>query len=143
MADRKIRRVLLVEDDSAYAKLVVDAAKDAPCELAIDMVISGEYGIAYLRERLHELRNPHAILVLLDLGLPGMGGIATLAKIRADRDLAETPVIVLTGSERSEDMHKCYGLGANGFITKPILRAELVNVLTNICRVWSYYTGEV
>lgn len=137
------RHVLLVEDDSAYARLVVENARNAPCEMDVDMVISGEMAIAFLKERLFELRNPHSILVMLDLGLPGMGGVATLEKIRADKDLKGTPVFVLTGSQRQEDMHRCYTLGANGFATKPVQPHELRNLLANICKMWTHYTGEV
>ena len=59
-------------------------------------------------------------LVLLDLNLPDMSGTEILAKIKADPDLKRTPVVVLTTTDDKVEVERCYDLGCNVYITKPV-----------------------
>jgi CheY-like chemotaxis protein len=60
------------------------------------------------------------MLVLLDLNLPDMSGIDILARIKADPTLKRTPVIVLTTTDDRLEIQRCYDLGCNVYITKPV-----------------------
>jgi len=59
-------------------------------------------------------------LVLLDLNLPDMSGTDILAKIKADGPLKRTPVVVLTTTDDKVEIQRCYDLGCNVYITKPV-----------------------
>jgi len=60
------------------------------------------------------------MLVLLDLNLPDMTGLDILGKIKANPRLRRSPVIVLTTTDDSREIQRCYDLGANVYITKPV-----------------------
>ena len=59
-------------------------------------------------------------LVLLDLNLPDMSGIDILTRIKADETLRRTPVVVLTTTDDKVEIQRCYDLGCNVYITKPV-----------------------
>jgi CheY-like chemotaxis protein len=61
-----------------------------------------------------------ALLILLDLNLPDMSGIDILAKIKAHQNLKRAPVIVLTTTDDEREIRRCYDLGCNVYITKPV-----------------------
>ena len=59
-------------------------------------------------------------LVLLDLNLPDMSGIDILSKIKGDERLKRTPVVVLTTTDDKVEIQRCYDLGCNVYVTKPV-----------------------
>ncbi len=63
-------------------------------------------------------RKPEIDLILLDLGLPDMGGIEVLKHIRLDPLTRGVPVVVLTSSQEREDIQSAYQFGANSFVSK-------------------------
>jgi CheY-like chemotaxis protein len=75
-------------------------------------------------------------LILLDLNMPKVEGREVLERIKADPKLRRIPVIVLTASTREEDIVRCYDLGVNTFISKPVQFDEFVNVVTALREYW-------
>ena len=65
-------------------------------------------------------------LLVLDLGLPRLNGIDLLRKLRNDRKIGRTPVIVVTGDEREETAQEAYYEGANDLVTKPVDAGDLI-----------------
>jgi two-component system response regulator len=116
------RSVLLVEDNLDDAMLARRAFER--CRPASDLVVaaSGEEAVRLLLETPRNGASHPAlpILVLLDLKLPGIGGIEVLRRIRADARTRTIPVVVLTSSRVPTDVAACYDLGANGFLQKPV-----------------------
>ncbi len=80
---------------------------------------------------------PQPGLILLDLNLPKVDGREVLEKIKADPKLKRIPVIVLTASTREEDIARCYDLGVNTFITKPVRFEDFIKVVTTIKEYWT------
>ncbi len=107
------RRILLVEDDLNHRwvmrRILDNAFGD---EIAIEEVETGERAL----ER--ATRKPEIDLILLDLGLPDMGGIEVLKSIRAHPLTRGVPVVVLTSSQEREDIQTAYQFGANSFVSK-------------------------
>ena len=66
------------------------------------------------------MRNAGPFLVLLDLNLPDMNGVEILAKLKGDEKLKRAPVVVLTTTDDQREVQRCYDLGANVYITKPV-----------------------
>jgi len=72
-------------------------------------------------------------LILLDLNLPDMSGTDILTKIKAsDSPLRRTPVIVLTTTDDKVEIQRCYDLGANVYITKPVNYESFANAIRQL-----------
>jgi two-component system, OmpR family, KDP operon response regulator KdpE len=66
------------------------------------------------------------VLLVLDLGLPRLGGIDLLRKLRDDRKIGKTPVIVVTADDREETARAAYSEGADDLVTKPVDADDLI-----------------
>jgi DNA-binding response OmpR family regulator len=75
-------------------------------------------------------------LILLDVNLPKANGIEVLAKIRADAALTVIPVIMLTASDREEDIVRSYTLGSNTYIQKPVQFQAFLHALDVLGEYW-------
>lgn len=109
-------RVLVVEDDPDHRDFIGWAFEEAGGPVSLQWAPTGEDALDRLH---HGPPGERPTLILLDLNLPGGGGLATLAAIRRDFSLRTIPVVVFTGSGRDADIKRCYELGANSYFTKP------------------------
>jgi CheY-like chemotaxis protein len=75
-------------------------------------------------------------VILLDLNLPKVSGFDVLDRIKTSDKLSSTPVIVLTVSERQEDIARAYQLGANTYITKPVAFDEFTHTIDTLWEYW-------
>jgi CheY-like chemotaxis protein len=75
-------------------------------------------------------------LILLDLKMPKMSGIQVLEKIKANPDLKSIPVVILTSSREDPDIEKCYTLGANSYIVKPVDSHSFFQAIEKIGMYW-------
>jgi CheY-like chemotaxis protein len=73
---------------------------------------------------------------LLDLNMPRKDGREALQEIKADKQLCQIPIVVLTTSKAEEDICRTYDLGVNSFITKPVSFEGLVNVMNGLAQYW-------
>ena len=114
--------ILLIEDDPGHARLIEKNVRRAGVNNAIVPFTDGTSALAYLfGDGADGQRNAHApILVLLDLNLPDMSGIDILTRIKGDDLLRRAPVIVLTTTDDKLEIQRCYDLGCNVYITKPV-----------------------
>lgn len=106
--------VLVVEDSLVDHLLVEEAFKDSRVPYRLHFVKDGRSALDHLKAAA-----PLPRFVLLDLNLPRMNGFEVLQEIRSDPGLKMLPVFVLSSSTRSEDVARCYQLGANAYFTKP------------------------
>jgi CheY-like chemotaxis protein len=111
--------ILLIEDDPGHARLIEKNVRRAGVSNEIHYVADGTSALAHLFGR-GEAAKADPILVLLDLNLPDMSGLDILARIKADPSLRRTPVIVLTTTDDKLEIQRCYDLGCNVYITKPV-----------------------
>lgn len=75
-------------------------------------------------------------LVLLDLGLPGIGGVEVLEQIKAEPRLSSVPVVVVTGSRSHVDSQRCVELGINLYLTKPMKIVDVVYIILSVHKYW-------
>jgi CheY-like chemotaxis protein len=111
---------LLVEDNPGDVGLVREALKKRHRALQLHVVSTGEDALAFLRHQEPYADAPVPDLVLLDLNLPGKTGYDVLAEIKQDPGLRSIPVVVLTTTDKRRDIQRCYALGANAYIVKPM-----------------------
>jgi len=113
--------IVMIEDDEGHARLIERNIRRAGIRNDIHHFLDGGSALAFLFEdrRGPALNGPS--LVLLDLNLPDMSGIDILARIKADGSpLKRTPVVVLTTTDDKIEIQRCYDMGCNVYITKPV-----------------------
>lgn len=115
--------ILLVEDDPNSIAITTYIFNKAGLRDNLKVVKSGQDAIAYLSgSGVYSDRRtyPFPSLVLLDLYMPGIDGFEVLSWIRNQKDLQDLPVVILTASYDSDDIQRCFELGANNYLLKPI-----------------------
>ena len=114
--------ILLIEDDPGHARLIEKNVRRAGVNNPILPFTDGTAATAYLfgtrPDGSRAVQLP--VLVLLDLNLPDMSGTDILQQIKADEMLRRVPVIVLTTTDDKVEIQRCYDLGCNVYITKPV-----------------------
>ena len=75
-------------------------------------------------------------VILLDLKMPKVTGMQVLEKIKSDPNLKSIPVVILTSSKEDPDIKKCYALGANSYIVKPVDSDNFFNAIKEIGMYW-------
>jgi two-component system response regulator len=129
--------ILLVEDSPSDAAMVLAALGEkgriANCP---HVVQDGEEAMAFLRRRAPYRHAPRPDLMVLDLNLPRMDGHQVLRDVRADPDLREIPIVVLTTSANEVDVSTSYELGANAYVVKPIEYVDFLAAMRKIEDFW-------
>ncbi len=110
----------MVEDDEGHARLIEKNIRRAGISNQINHFLDGGSALRYLFEDESGPRLNGPALILLDLNLPDMSGTAILERIKADPVLRRTPVVVLTTTDDKHEIQRCYDLGCNVYITKPV-----------------------
>ena len=110
--------IIMVEDDEGHARLIERNIRRAGVNNDIRHFVSGTAVLEHLFQPSSIANGP--FLVLLDLNLPDMTGIDILTKIKSNETLRRAPVIVLTTTDDKTEIQRCYDLGANVYITKPV-----------------------
>ena len=118
------RRILIAEDDvrNLFALSSVLEPKGARVEIARN----GREAVQHLQ------RDPDVDLVLMDIMMPEMDGLAATRAIRSEPRFAKLPIIALTAKAMADDRERCLEAGANDYIAKPID----VDKLVSLARVW-------
>ncbi|MFZ0693021.1 MAG: response regulator [Alphaproteobacteria bacterium] len=124
--------ILIADDDPDDRMLVNDAFAETRPHIELGVVEDGEQLLGYLHRRGKFGRRTGRSdpdLILLDLNMPRKDGREALAEIKAHRNFRRIPVVILTTSRADEDILRTYDLGANSFITKPVMFESLINVV--------------
>jgi CheY-like chemotaxis protein len=114
--------ILLVEDDPGHARLVEKNLRRSSITNNIILLTDGQQAIDYLFNDGDSKHGPinEPMLVLLDLNLPVLDGYQVLQRIKNDERTKHIPVVVLTTTDDSREIERCYELGCNIYITKPV-----------------------
>jgi len=108
-------RILLIEDETKVANIVERALKAE--RFAVDVCSDGQRGWEMIEHYCYDL-------VVLDLMLPGMSGTEILEKIR--RKNQQIPILILSARDSTSDKIKNFEIGADDYVTKPFVVAELM-----------------
>ena len=112
--------ILLVEDNPGDADLVLEVLENSKIRNTVSVAGDGEEAMAFLHRTGKHSSAARPDLILLDLNLPKKDGREVLTEIKADDDLKQIPVVIMTTSQAEEDILRSYNLHANCYITKPI-----------------------
>lgn len=125
-------KILLVEDDAGHARLIEKNLFRAGVVNEIMLFNNGQSVLDYLKADRLEQGTIESLLILLDLNLPVLSGYEVLARIKADERTKKIPVIILTTTDLPQEITKCYELGCNIFITKPVQYDEFCNAIRSL-----------
>jgi CheY-like chemotaxis protein len=115
--------ILLVEDNPSDLELTLHALRTNNLANRIEVARDGEEALDFLFcTGKHSARNPNQMpkLILLDLKLPKVDGIEVLRQVKANPKTKTIPITVLTSSKEGNDLSRCYDLGVNSYIQKPV-----------------------
>ena len=121
MNDHRSVTIVMIEDDEGHARLIEKNIRRAGILNDIKHFTDGTTAIDYLYNDQDGPALNGPALILLDLNLPDMSGTDILARIKSDDSpLKRTPVVVLTTTDDKVEIQRCYDLGCNVYITKPV-----------------------
>ncbi|MDP8221290.1 MAG: response regulator [Candidatus Stygibacter frigidus] len=131
--------ILLVEDNPNDVRLTLRALKKRNLVNEIKVVTDGVEALDYIYCRnQYSDRNfdEHPKVIFLDLKLPKLNGLEVLETIKSDIRTRQIPVVVLTSSAEDCDLKKCYDLGVNSYIVKPV---DFDNFVESVSKLGFYW----
>jgi len=139
MVGNQIRAIKIgkwnMENNKDYSKYTVLIVDDIPINIILLKTMLARTNVRILtaingQEALDTVRNLRPHVVLLDIQIPIMDGWEVLKEIKADPELKETAVIIVSAYTSSEDIEQSMKLGASGFIKKPVIMDLLLSSVT-------------
>jgi CheY-like chemotaxis protein len=126
--------ILLVEDDPGHARLIEKNLRRGRITNELVIIRDGKEAEDYLfcEGRYIGLQRPSQLLVLLDLNLPVKDGFQVLQRLKSDERTKLIPVVVVTSTDDNREVLRCYELGCNVFITKPVDYQKFCDAIKNL-----------
>jgi len=114
--------ILLAEDDPGHARLIEKNLRRANVTNRIDLVSDGQQAVDYLfcEGEYADRQHSSPLLVLLDLNMPVLDGYQVLERMKSNERTKRIPVIILTTTDDAREVVRCYELGCNVYVTKPV-----------------------
>ncbi|PYE54581.1 response regulator [Deinococcus yavapaiensis] len=133
------KRILLVDDNHHDVELALAAFEEGNLRSAVVVAHSGEEALDYLyaRGRFSGREGGHPTVILLDLKMPHMDGVAVLRAIKADTTLQGIPVVMLSTSREDGDIEACYRVGASAYVVKPVDFTQFIEAVKTIGVFWA------
>lgn len=126
--------IVMVEDDEGHARLIEKNVRRAGVSNEIVPFTNGNAALDYIlgADRSGTVSHDRHLLILLDLNLPDMSGIDILEKVKSNPHAKRLPVVILTTTDDEREIQRCYDLGANVYITKPVDYDNFANAIRQL-----------
>ena len=127
-------KIIMVEDDEGHARLIERNIRRSGVNNDIMPFTNGTEALNFLlgADGTGAAHKDQALLILLDLNLPDMTGIDILKQVKENSYLKYAPVVVLTTTDDAEEIKRCYALGCNVYITKPVNYENFANAIRQL-----------
>lgn len=134
-----LKTILMAEDNPQDMELTIEALSEHNLANQVVAVKDGVEAMEYLNyEGQYKNRTKgNPAVLLLDIKMPRMDGIEVLAAIRGDEKLRTIPVVMLTSSREEPDLKKCYELGVNAYVVKPVNFKDFIDAVKHIGIFWA------
>jgi CheY-like chemotaxis protein len=127
--------VLIVDDDQGHSELVRRNLRRSGVSYELEWIPNGAEALDYVSRRgAHAEREARAnLLLLLDINMPGgVDGVEVLRRLKSDPDTRSIPVVMLTTTDDPREIDRCYELGCNAYVTKPIESGSFIEAIHRI-----------
>ncbi len=127
--------IMLVDDDDGHRLLIRENLRAGGIVNDVIEMTDGQQALDYLQRRSKyqdPAQSPRPGLLLLDIKMPKVDGFTVLEKVKADPQLRMIPVLMLTSTDDQGEVNKCYALGANNYVVKPVRYEEFQDRLRAI-----------
>jgi CheY-like chemotaxis protein len=133
LSERPVQ-IVMIEDDEGHARLIEKNIRRAGVNNPITPFGNGADALRFLfgADGSGLVNRSRPLLVLLDLNLPDMTGVDILKKIKTNEHLKRVPVVVLTTTDDAVEIQRCYDLGCNVYITKPVNYDGFANAIRQL-----------
>lgn len=135
----ELKTILLVEDNPQDVELTIEALRENNLANQVVAASDGVEAMEYLnyegKFKNREKGNP--TVILLDIKMPRMDGIEVLEAIRSNEKLKTIPIVMLTSSREEPDLKKCYALGVNAYVVKPVDFKDFMTAVKQIGIFWA------
>lgn len=128
--------IILVEDSISDADLVMRALKKNNLVNRVLHLQDGQEALEYFFGDSEESMVTAPKLILLDLKMPKINGLEVLEKLKSNESTKVIPVVILTSSREDPDLEKCYLLGANSYVVKPVVFDEFIKAIAEVGLYW-------
>jgi CheY-like chemotaxis protein len=134
-----LKHILLIEDDPKDIELTLTALEEYNLANEVVTTRDGVEALDYLYRQGDFAQRPEGnpIVILLDLKMPRMDGVEVVRQLKTDEQMRLIPVVILTSSRESRDLEKCYQLGVNAYVVKPVRFTEFVEAVKQIGVFWA------
>lgn len=129
--------ILLVEDNEDDIIMTLESFYEIESVAISHVVRDGEEAVRFLRRGIGYHDAPTPNLIVMDINMPKKNGFEVLDDIKRDPELCRIPVVILTTSERQEDINRAYFKGACSYIPKPVGFDNFVAVAQKFSSYWS------
>ncbi len=130
--------ILLVEDSLQDIELRVAALEEIQVANRVIVLHDGAEALTFLRETLQESEGRALpAVILLDIKMPKVSGIDVLKFLKADPQLKELPIVMLTSSREGADIDRCYRLGVNAYVVRPVDFPPFFQAVKDVGRFWA------
>ncbi|PJI44743.1 MAG: hypothetical protein CTR54_01830 [Rhizobium sp.] len=126
--------IVMVEDDEGHARLIEKNVRRAGVNNEIIPFTNGTEALDFIlgKDRSGVASIDRYLLILLDLNLPDMSGTDILEKVKSNPHTRRLPVVILTTTDDEREIQRCYDLGANVYITKPVDYDNFANAIRQL-----------
>lgn len=130
------KEILLVEDNPDEETLTLRALRSHKLRASIAVAHDGVEALDYFFTGESQESLPASRFVILDLKLPRVDGFDVIARLRAEERTRLMPVVVFSSSAEGRDVTRCYQLGANGYVVKPVAAEKYQEAVWHMVQYW-------
>ncbi|MDD4029319.1 MAG: response regulator [Caldisericia bacterium] len=136
---KELKSILLAEDNPQDVELTLEALKEHQLANQVVVVNDGVEVMEYLNYegQFKDRKKGNPVVLLLDVKMPRMSGIEVLEAIRSNDTLKMLPIVMLTSSRQEPDLKKCYALGVNAYVVKPVNFKDFLEAVKYIGVFWA------
>ena len=122
--------ILLVEDDEGHASLLKRNFRRSGIAYQLKHLVDGKEAVSHIEQL--SPQDLTRLIVILDLNLPTISGFDVLEKLKSTPRTHYVPVFILSTTSNKEEITKCYTLGCNIFLTKPVEYEDFSEAISNL-----------